>query len=107
MQTSHRQLYCVPEHSPSYGRNKLPSERGGRNTYAYQKLRLQVLAEESSCWLCELPVDQSLKHPDPGSPEADHVVPIEAGGARHDRANLRLAHQTCNRRRRRPKSPLG
>jgi 5-methylcytosine-specific restriction endonuclease McrA len=63
-----------------------------------------VLAEESLCWLCGELVDKELRYPDRESPSVDHVVPVEVGGAQHDRGNLRLAHLGCNQRRRRPKS---
>lgn len=104
-QSSGTQVYCTPMHSPSWNRNKKPRERKGRVGARWRKLRAQVLAEETHCWLCGEEVDVSLPAGFPGSPEADHVVPVGAGGAQEDRDNLRLSHRACNRRRKRP-SPL-
>jgi 5-methylcytosine-specific restriction endonuclease McrA len=96
------QKYCIPEHSPSHKRNKMKTARGGRSGWAWQKLRRQVISEESSCWLCGELVDKSLPYPMRASPSVDHVVPVRAGGSQHDRENLRLAHLSCNQRRKNP-----
>lgn len=99
-----RKLYCRPEHSLSWShnRNKPKIDKGGRQGHAWRKLRARVISEESSCWLCRELVDKSLPYPDRWSPSVDHVVPVRLGGAQHDRTNLRLAHLTCNQRRRNP-----
>lgn len=65
----------------------------------WSKLRAQVLAEEPDCWICADPIDPGLRWPHPMSGTGDHVVPIEAGGAILDRANVRAAHRTCNQQR--------
>ena len=58
----------------------------------HRRARAQTLAEELTCWLCGRV----------GTPEnrltADHVVP-RAHGGRDERANLRAAHESCNKRR--------
>jgi 5-methylcytosine-specific restriction endonuclease McrA len=55
----------------------------------YQRLRRQVLGEETTCWLCGLP-------PRAGDPlTVDHVLPIKLGGL-NVRSNLRAAHASCN-----------
>lgn len=69
------------------------------NGYRRDQVRRQVLAEEDTCWLCHLPVDKSIKTPDPLSPEVDEVVPVSLGGSPYDRANCRLSHRRCNRAR--------
>lgn len=51
------------------------------------------------CWLCEEPIDRSLRHPDPMSASVDHVVPLARDGE-HVYENVRAAHLTCNVRRR-------
>lgn len=101
MPSTSLQVYCTPQHSPSWTRNKKPRDREGRSGHAWRKLRVQVLAEETRCWLCGFEVDQTLDRFDPGAPWVDHVVPIYAGGAKMDRANLRLAHRQCNQGRKR------
>ena len=63
------------------------------------KIRARVLREESHCWLCGAPVDTSLPHGMPESPEVDEVVPISKGGSPIDRNNVRLAHRLCNQKR--------
>lgn len=65
----------------------------------WRQLRERVFAEETHCWLCGRWVDQSLPPRTPMSRSADHVVPIDQGGAEFDRANVRLAHFGCNSRR--------
>lgn len=56
----------------------------------WQRIRAQVLAANSVCWLCGRP----------GANEVDHVVPASVRpDLRFDPANLRPAHSTCNRRR--------
>lgn len=47
------------------------------------------------CHLCRRRVDRTLKFPHPASPTFDHLVPVSDGGE-DVRANLRLAHFSCN-----------
>lgn len=47
------------------------------------------------CGLCGRLVDKALKYPDLFSPSLDHVLPLSKGG-QHTRANVQLAHLTCN-----------
>lgn len=69
------------------------------NGYRRDQVRRRVLAEEDTCWLCGGPVDKTLPHGLPGSPELDEVVPVSLGGSPFDRRNVRLAHRRCNQRR--------
>lgn len=48
------------------------------------------------CQLCRLPVDPSLRSPDPGSASLDHIHPLSRGGE-HSMRNVQLAHLGCNR----------
>lgn len=73
-----------------------PEPRSGA---AWDRLRLQVLAEEPDCWVCGDPIDPALRWPDAMCGTADHVRPLEDGGALLDRSNVRAAHRTCNQRR--------
>lgn len=70
----------------------------GREGQPWRKLRAIVLAEESECWRCGLAVDKSLPRNTQLSPTVDHKVPLAAGGAPLDRANVGLAHLVCNSR---------
>lgn len=63
------------------------------------KLRAQVLREETNCWLCGGFVDVKLKHGLPESPEVDEILPVSLGGDPYDRTNCRLAHRLCNQKR--------
>lgn len=69
------------------------------NSSKRNKLRARVLREETHCWLCLLPVDKSLPHGLPGSPEIDEVVPVSKGGSPYERSNCRLSHRLCNQKR--------
>jgi 5-methylcytosine-specific restriction endonuclease McrA len=51
------------------------------------------------CWLCSDEVDPSAPLNSKYAPTADHVVPLDQGGSDGD-DNLRLAHRSCNSRRR-------
>ena len=64
-----------------------------------ERLRKQVLREESFCWLCGEEVDVKLQAGLPQSPEVDEILPISLGGSPIDRANVRLAHRLCNQKR--------
>jgi hypothetical protein len=95
--------YCDQHRRPRSTVSTRPDLRG----WAYRKLREQVLREETHCWLCGEEVDKSLRYPDRMCASADHVMPVAAGGAPHDRENIRLAHLFCNMSRPRPTlSPL-
>lgn len=48
-----------------------------------------------TCGICDEPVDQDIKWPDPRSVSLDHIVPLALGGA-HSRANTQCSHLTCN-----------
>jgi 5-methylcytosine-specific restriction endonuclease McrA len=67
---------------------------GNRRT----KLIGRVKAEESMCWLCGEPVDTTLPHGLPASPEVHEVIPVSRGGDPLDRANCHLTHRLCNQR---------
>lgn len=51
------------------------------------------------CWLCHRPVDIAARWNAAVAPTADHVIPLARGGS-DDLGNLRLAHRSCNSRRR-------
>ena len=68
------------------------------NGHRRRQLRARVLAEEDTCWLCEAPVDRTLKTPHPMSPEVHELIPVSKGGDPLDRSNCRLTHRRCNQR---------
>lgn len=61
-----------------------------------RKVRARVLASQDRCAICLLPVDKSLRTPDPLSPEVDEIVPVSKGGDCLDYENAQLAHRCCN-----------
>jgi 5-methylcytosine-specific restriction endonuclease McrA len=66
----------------------------------WRTLRARVLSEEQVCGLCGGVVDKSLRHPHPGAPQVDHVIPVSvAPELVMVRSNLRLVHRACNLRR--------
>jgi 5-methylcytosine-specific restriction endonuclease McrA len=82
--------------APGCGRltrtSRCPAHRLPPRGRLHRRVRAQVLAEETRCWLCG----------DPGSTEdpltLDHVVPRALGGPT-TRANGRAAHLSCNLKR--------
>lgn len=72
-------------------------DRRGRSGRAWQRLRDNLKAQRSPCWLCQQPIDYDLAWPDVRSFSADHVRPRSTfpEGA-EDPSNLRAAHLGCN-----------
>ena len=62
----------------------------------YEKNRRIVLAQNDTCAICGLPVNKSLRFPDPLSPSVDHIIPVSKGGHPADISNLQLTHLVCN-----------
>ena len=57
--------------------------------------RRRVAAAKPNCHICGLPIDFTLKTPDPMSYELDHVIPLHKGGEDHIR-NKAASHRACN-----------
>lgn len=72
-------------------------DHDGVHRLAFDRAKKRILASESVCGICGLPVDKTLKYPDPMSPSIDHIIPIDRGGHPSDISNLQLAHWKCNR----------
>ncbi|MEU8055701.1 HNH endonuclease [Microbispora bryophytorum] len=70
----------------------------GRAGRPWRRIRAQVLAESSVCWLCGKWIDQTLPPQHPMSATVDHVIPISRGGPELDPSLLRPAHRSCNSR---------
>jgi 5-methylcytosine-specific restriction endonuclease McrA len=69
------------------------------NSTKRNALRKRVLREEDTCGICFKPVDVSLPHGLPESPEVDEIIPVSKGGDPYDRKNCRLTHRLCNQQR--------
>lgn len=64
----------------------------------YLRMRSEIFAAESACWLCGEWVDQTLNWRDDGAPQLHMVVPLTRGGSWRDKRNCHLAHRACNLR---------
>jgi 5-methylcytosine-specific restriction endonuclease McrA len=69
------------------------------NGHRRRQVRAAVLAEETHCAICGLPVDVTLPAGQAGSPEIDEAIPVSKGGSPYRRDNCRLTHRLCNARR--------
>lgn len=65
--------------------------------HARKRIAVQVRSG-SPCWLCEQPIDLSLRYPNNLSFTVDHVIPTSHGGT-NELEQLRPAHAICNKRR--------
>lgn len=65
-----------------------------RGIFAHNKALLRKTA--TLCALCGLPLDKSLRYPDPMSISIDHIIPIALGG-RSTLDNLQATHLVCNK----------
>lgn len=75
-----------------------PLGNKGRAGRPWDRLRRQVIAEETHCWRCGHPVDKRLPGTHPLGPTAGHIIAVTNGGAPEDRTNLRLEHKICGQR---------
>lgn len=72
-------------------------DKNGVHRGQFEKNKKKIYATQDTCGICGMPVDKSLKYPDPMAPCIDHIIPIAKGGHPSDISNLQLAHWTCNR----------
>ena len=63
---------------------------------ARDRLRKELEADRSPCWMCGLPIPTGVGHRHPYAMEVDEVVPVSKGGGPTDRANVRRSHRCCN-----------
>lgn len=80
--------------------------QGQMNKYSPKRRRLYAQGENINrlmvferdgwiCNLCKLPIDSTLRLPDPMAATLDHVIPITLGGE-HTYRNIKAAHAQCN-----------
>lgn len=74
--------------------NRLRARKAG---VEYESINHYEIFERDdwTCQICREPVDRELPHPNPLCASLDHIVPLEDGGP-HLRANVQLAHLSCN-----------
>ena len=66
-------------------------------TAAWRRLRERVLAEESVCWLCGLPLDYDAEPRSTYAPSVDHIITRDENpDLALERDNCRAAHYGCN-----------
>lgn len=95
-----RSKFCAPcglARTTERYRDKARKRRATLRGLPSEPYTTEEIAErdEFACGICSLPVDMTLKTPDPGAPSVDHKVPIAAGGG-DTLANVQLAHLLCN-----------
>lgn len=79
---------------PKQKSNRPDQDGPERGIYAHNKALLRKTA--TICALCGLPLDKSLKYPDPMSISIDHIIPVALGG-KSTIDNLQATHRVCNR----------
>lgn len=89
--------YRVPEPWDDQRRARYHKRRALKRKLPADDIRPRDVYERDGwvCHICELPVDESVKWPDPMSPSLDHVIPLSKGG-HHVWDNTALAHLDCN-----------
>lgn len=88
------------EREGSYAKRPTYSNRPERNPgirAQYEHNKKIILSTQSVCAICGLPVDKSLKYPNPWSASVDHIIPVSKRGDPIALENLQLAHRKCNR----------
>lgn len=73
---------------------RIDRARGQR--MVYMRNRRRIIYSQSVCGICGLPVDKSLRYPNPMCATVDHIIPVTKGGT-NELSNLQLAHHYCNR----------
>lgn len=85
------------QEGPSQGGQQEVTRSKGRTGRPYRRLRDSLRAQRGPCGICGGPIDYDAPWWRPESFSVDHIVPLVAGGAPLDRANVRAAHARCNR----------
>lgn len=77
-----------------HGRNYRDPRR--INRLARNLARQRVLAQQVPCAICDRPIDDAIRWPDPMSAEVDEIIPVSRGGSATDLRNLEKVHCCCN-----------
>ena len=75
-------------------RNRPDFDGNERGIYAHNKALLRKTA--TVCALCGMPLNKSLRYPDPMSISIDHIIPVALGG-KSTLDNLQPTHLICNK----------
>lgn len=67
-----------------------------RSTTTRDHHRRTIARTRPACGICGQDIDYTLKSPDPGSYEVDHVIPLARGGT-DTLDNKQASHRACNR----------
>lgn len=96
---AHYQKSCAtPEGADRYRRNAQSRRARVRRAFVEPVSWLEVM--KSGAWMCHLcgePIPRQESWPSPMFGTIDHVVPLALGG-KHEYANCKPAHLTCNTR---------
>lgn len=66
-----------------------------RSVTVRERARAIFKREQLKCAGCGLPIDYSLRYPHPRSMVADHIIPLQRGGA-DVVENMQPLHRACN-----------
>lgn len=66
------------------------------NRQARNLARQRVLAQQLPCAICDRPIDDAIRWPNPMSAEVDEIIPVSRGGSATDLRNLEKVHRCCN-----------
>lgn len=75
-------------------RNRPDFDGKDRGIYTHNKAILRKTAQV--CALCGMPIDKTLKYPNPMSISIDHIIPVALGG-QSTLDNLQATHLICNK----------
>lgn len=73
------------------------SRQGSKRRRIRQRFIAQARRGGLDCAFCHQPINPDAPYLDPGELTVDHIVPLSAGGAPFELANLAPAHRHCNR----------
>lgn len=65
--------------------------QNGRSDALRKRHRARIAKSKPACHICGMPIDYSLKYPDPKCFVVDHLVPIAKGGS-DALSNKKAAH---------------